>query len=257
MLFKMYVHPDDRTNSMSKKQHLTDVLRNDLLKGAYPLDKPLPTEMEIASQFGVSRHTVRAALDQLKNEGLLFTRHGIGSFARPPGEAPKYTQSFVSTDDLLMHTEDTAFRIVKREEQTVAHTQAQPLIGLLAGERWLSVTVERSSRSTGQPISRAIVYARPVFFEELRRFEAGEYPLFALIERRNGGTLEIEQYIVARAASVAEATYFGVKRNSPLLEITRVYFGPDRTPYEVTVTAYNAATFRYVSTITPTKTTST
>lgn len=239
---------------MSKKQHLTEALRNDLLKGLYPLETPLPTELDLASQFGVSRHTVRAALDQLKNEGLLFTRHGIGSFARPVGEYPKYTQSFVSTDDLLMHTEDTAFSIVQRTEQTIAPAQAQPQIGLLAGERWLAVTVERSSRSTGQPISRATVYARPVFFEELQRFEAGEHPLFALIERKNGGTLEIEQHIVARGASVAEATYFGVKRHSPLLEITRVYFGPDRTPYEVTVTAYNAATFRYVSTIKPTKT---
>lgn len=238
---------------MSKKQHLTEAIRNDLLKGAYPLDVPLPTEMDLASQFGVSRHTVRAALDQLKNEGLVFTRHGIGSFARPTAEAPKYTQSFTSTDDLLMHTEDTAFRIVERLEQTIARTQAQPLIGLLEGERWLSVTVERSSRSTGRPISRATVYARPVFFEELGRFAAGEYPLFALIERKNGGTLEIEQHIVARGASVAEAAYFGVKRNSPLLEITRVYFGPDRTPYEVTVTAYSATTFRYVSTIKPTK----
>ena len=40
----------------------------------------LPSENKLASQFGVSRNTVREALKVLENQGLVILRHGIGTF---------------------------------------------------------------------------------------------------------------------------------------------------------------------------------
>ncbi|MDD2544977.1 MAG: GntR family transcriptional regulator [Burkholderiaceae bacterium] len=246
----MYVHQN--IQRMSKKQQITDVIRNDLLREVYPKGTALPGELAFADAYGVSRHTVRAALEQLKKEGLLYTRHGVGSFMRDGCEEPQYTQSFTSTDDLLMHTGDTAFQIVSCQEQVLRLSDENLKIGLRRGEKWLAVTVERSSKTSQRPISRATVYARPVYFAEVAQFAQGQHPLFKLIERKNGPTLEIEQHIAARAASPAESAYFSIRKHRPILEITRVYYGQDRTPYEITVTAYNAETFRYVSTIQPT-----
>ena len=43
----------------------------------------LPSENELAERFGVSRLTVRAALDQLKNDGKIYAEQGRGWFVRP------------------------------------------------------------------------------------------------------------------------------------------------------------------------------
>lgn len=238
---------------MSKKQDVADAIRNDLTKGLYPKANPLPGELELASAYGVSRHTVRSALDQLKRDGMLYTRHGVGSFSRDDHVDPGYIQSFTSTDDLLLHTEDTNIDIVARRELVVSASGQNYRTSLITGERWIAVTVERSSKAAGRPISLATVYARPIYFEEVEQFVLGKHPLFKLIEKKSGPTLEIEQHITARGAAAEEARYFEIRKNSPILEITRIYFDKDRRPYEITVTAYNSLTFNYVSTIKPTR----
>ncbi len=49
-------------------------------------DQPITTEMELAKGYGISRNTVRKALQALTNEGLLYKRHGLGTFVVPPAE---------------------------------------------------------------------------------------------------------------------------------------------------------------------------
>jgi DNA-binding FadR family transcriptional regulator len=48
--------------------------------GVYPMGNKLPAEMELASEFGVSRPVVRTALARLREDGLIISRRGAGSF---------------------------------------------------------------------------------------------------------------------------------------------------------------------------------
>ncbi|WP_425052100.1 FadR/GntR family transcriptional regulator [Psychromarinibacter sp. S121] len=48
--------------------------------GTYGLGQRLPSEMELSSEFGVSRPVVRAALARLRDAGLVTSRRGAGSF---------------------------------------------------------------------------------------------------------------------------------------------------------------------------------
>lgn len=66
---------------------LADSLRGRLRDGEWGPGDQLPTEAELSAEYGVSRSTVRAALQQLENHGLTVTRHGIGTFATPFGRA--------------------------------------------------------------------------------------------------------------------------------------------------------------------------
>lgn len=57
-----------------------------ILRGDYVDSKKLPTESELASQFGVSRPTVREALSRLRSDGIIESRRGSGShLVRAPG----------------------------------------------------------------------------------------------------------------------------------------------------------------------------
>lgn len=53
--------------------------------GAYEPDERLPTEHELAAEFQVSRPVVRDALKRLRDQGLIYSRQGSGSFVRSFG----------------------------------------------------------------------------------------------------------------------------------------------------------------------------
>jgi GntR family transcriptional repressor for pyruvate dehydrogenase complex len=53
--------------------------------GAYKPDERLPTEHELAAEFEVSRPVIREALRRLREQGLIYSRRGAGSFVRAMG----------------------------------------------------------------------------------------------------------------------------------------------------------------------------
>lgn len=69
---------------MSKKEKVSQVISTELMKlietGKYPPGSRLPTENELAAQFGVSRAPIREALSVLKAAGLVTSRQGGGNY---------------------------------------------------------------------------------------------------------------------------------------------------------------------------------
>lgn len=72
---------------MSQRPKLSDILYADMLErirgGHVFADGKLPSENELSQEFGVSRPTVREALRRLREEGLIHSRQGAGSFVTP------------------------------------------------------------------------------------------------------------------------------------------------------------------------------
>ncbi|MEU1404954.1 GntR family transcriptional regulator [Streptomyces sp. NPDC005728] len=73
-----------------KHQRISRILAREIRSGRRPAGDRLPGEHALAERFGVSRTTVRAALAELSEEGLITTRTGKGSYVlfdgRPPDE---------------------------------------------------------------------------------------------------------------------------------------------------------------------------
>ncbi|MEU1388507.1 MULTISPECIES: winged helix-turn-helix domain-containing protein [unclassified Nonomuraea] len=67
-------------------QQVADVLRGRISSGEYP-PKYLVSEVRLVQEFGVARDTIRKAIRQLRDEGLIYTVPNLGSFVSPPGEA--------------------------------------------------------------------------------------------------------------------------------------------------------------------------
>src|SRR5580698_9927352 len=55
-------------------------LARDIESGAHQVGERLPTEAQLATQYGVNRHTIRRALDELSDARIIRTEHGRGSF---------------------------------------------------------------------------------------------------------------------------------------------------------------------------------
>jgi GntR family transcriptional regulator len=74
---------------MNKPLHktITERLREMILSSEYSVDDRLPTEPVLAKNLGVSRATLREALNQLEGEGLIYRFHGIGTFIKSKNPA--------------------------------------------------------------------------------------------------------------------------------------------------------------------------
>ncbi len=67
---------------MVKYQGVANDIRKKILDGAYLAGKQLPLEKQMCVEYGVSRITIRRALDELVNQGLVIKRRGSGTFVK-------------------------------------------------------------------------------------------------------------------------------------------------------------------------------
>ena len=65
-------------------RQLADLLRDRIQSGDLAPGEPLPSELRLAQEHGISRTTVRQAIGQLRTEGLVTVDRPRGTFVRVP-----------------------------------------------------------------------------------------------------------------------------------------------------------------------------
>ena len=81
----MSLDPDDTRPAFLQ---VSSALRADILTGKYAPGDQIPSGPELVKRYGVAKATVAKALDLLRDEGLILTRKGKGSFVRQRTERP-------------------------------------------------------------------------------------------------------------------------------------------------------------------------
>ena len=84
--------PIERRGRIPEYRQLAAILRGRILAGTYPPGGVLPSENQLEGEFGISRNTSRRAIAILRDDGLIVTVPGRGSYA-------------VSEDELRRHRE--------------------------------------------------------------------------------------------------------------------------------------------------------
>lgn len=69
-------------------QQIADDIERLILDGTFPPESRLPSEQDLADQYGVSRNVIREALKSLKENGLVSIRTGSGTYVRRPTTEP-------------------------------------------------------------------------------------------------------------------------------------------------------------------------
>jgi DNA-binding GntR family transcriptional regulator len=90
MIIMSLADRSDRINHDSATTVTTQVatdIEADIDSGTIAPDTRLPTELELAEQYGVSRVTVRRAIALLRERGKVVTVHGRGTYAAIPSHA--------------------------------------------------------------------------------------------------------------------------------------------------------------------------
>ena len=113
-------------------------LSEGIADGRFPLGSLLPTELQLCEHYEASRHTVRAAIRELQELGLVSRRKKVGTRVEAASPSSGYRQSLASLEDLVQF--GVAHRRVVREiEDVVADRALAKKLGCAPGSRWLRI----------------------------------------------------------------------------------------------------------------------
>lgn len=215
-------------------QSIATTLEGEIAAGRYRAGDKLPTEAALSARFGVNRHTVRQALANMADRGLVRARRGAGVFVAaeptlyPIGKRVRFHQNIRASGRLPEK------RVLRLETRPADGIEAAAL-GLSAGEPVL--VYEGLSLSGGLAVAH---------FESV--FPATRLPglgdtlqtISSVTEalRQNGiaDYIRAETRVSAERASATQALHLGLREGDPLLRTIGLNTTPDGLPIERGIT---------------------
>jgi GntR family transcriptional regulator len=206
---------------------IRNLLRERIRLGEWAADDPMPTEEELVAHFGVSRTTVRQAMSDLANEGLVVRQAGRGTFARQPLMVVRMQQWHSLTTDIAQRGLRPSKRILVVEKLDARMTEIAHRASELAEGEILHLQSVRYANEV------PIVVLDNYFPHELCGFLAElelDDPEFSIERALSEHGIELTRAngeISAVRASAHEAQYLKIARGSPLVEIATKAYNAD------------------------------
>lgn len=225
---------------------IADRLRTDLLRQLYADGKALPTEAQLAIEFGVSRQTIRRAFRDLVDEGMVYRVPGRGTFAA--GRERQYLHQFGSIQELMGLSIDVELHVQEPLRQRVNIEAASRL--RLDSDAVMSFSYTRDRE--GVPFCVTWVYVEPAVGAELSRvarLREGEQSLLTVIEELDEvlprPVTEVDQSITAELADASLARQLGCEPGIALIRIDRVFSDGAGVPRELAISHYLPEHYSY------------
>ncbi|WP_437615712.1 GntR family transcriptional regulator [Erwinia sp. V71] len=216
--------------------------------GQYPVGSLLPTEHELSEMYQVSRHTVRAAIARLQEQGLVSRKKRVGTRVESVTGHKGYSQALASVADLA-HLAQTQEREVREVEQFVADIARAQRFGLQPGGKYFRVSSVRvDSEHPGEPMCWTDVYSPDEYAAVIPLAKARKGELIAAIIEAEFGQIitTIEQRVEAVLLTDVLAETLNSPAGEPALQITRVYRNQDAGMMAVSVTVHPRERFTLV-----------
>lgn len=217
-------------------QHLEEAIES----GAIAAGDRLDNEIQLAQQLGLSRPTIRQALQYLVDKGLLVRKRGVGTqvvqskFRRPIELTSLY-------EDLARNGQEPTTMVlsntVEPANSTVAHALGVP-------EGTEVIVLERLRCAHDEPIARLTNYL-PATLLELSTEVLEQQGLYQLLRARGLPPTAAIQTIGARSATAAEAKLLHETKGAPLLTMERTAYDSHDQAIEYGSHIYRASRYSF------------
>jgi DNA-binding GntR family transcriptional regulator len=204
----------------------------------------LDNEVELAGRLGLSRPTVRRAIQHLVEQGLIVRKRGVGTQV----VHAKVRRSIELTslyDDMAAANQSPRTEVLSLDTVPASAVAAAPL-GMAEGAPVLAM--ERLRYAVDEPLALLRNYLPPDL-AALTAPELTRHGLYQLL-REAGVSLRIAaQTIGARAATTAEARLLADRRGAPLLTMTRTTYDDTGRIVEYAQHLYRASLYSFELTL--------
>lgn len=222
------------TEGIPRYVKIRESLRAQILSGELERGQKLPSEDDLAAQYGVSRMTVRQGISELIDDGLLYRRHGVGTFVSFPHIERDHSRLSNFFDNTKIQGIDAKSTILNIEVVPARAKIAQALV-LENGEPVIRIKTLRQADDIIITLHDAYIPQR--LFPELinkdteildvqnlwSRFEQYGYPVNRAVQK-----------LEARLADRKLAELLQIKTGAPILYKERTVYADDGTPVEFT-----------------------
>lgn len=196
-------------------------LRTRVEGGEFTAGRLLPSESELSATYSASRVTIRKALEDLRNEGLVDSRQGFGWFVA--GRTVRQPLAHLATIEAQLEAEGRASH---RRILDFAFVRPPARVRAILGvDKVLKVT--RINLADGEPFARVTVWCPEDLGAELSRSQVQDRSFYELLPVTFGGAT---QTIGADAAGKDDAELLQIPVGSPVLVCERVTADTAGTP---------------------------
>jgi GntR family transcriptional regulator len=196
------------------------LLRQRITESGYKVDAPMPGEHELAAAHGVSRITVRRALERLEQEGLVDRRRGAGTFARTPSPVPQRENLRGLIENLLAMGLRTQVKLID-----FAYLPAPPDVAAAlevpVGTRAQKSVRVRWAPGMKMPFSHLTAWVPEEIGRRYGPDDLAASPLLHLLEAAGEPAARADQVISAKLADSTVAPLLGVEQGSALIWVRR------------------------------------
>ena len=246
------------TDARSLQVRIADDIRAQIETGAYAPGQQLPTYDELAARYLCSVAAARKAIDLLKQQGLVITKQGKGSYVRERPRArrhgmDRYSRKRWSSGTLILVGEAAdqgyvATQLIRALEETPAPDSVAERLGIEPGRpvwvrRRTTLINDRPNQLADSYFTLAVVEKVPQLKEE----ETGPGGGFARLEEAGYTLTRIREEIAVRMPTGPESVALRLPEGTPVAELIRTTQDSAGHPVEVmiAVIAGDMVTFDY------------
>jgi GntR family transcriptional regulator len=205
-------------------------LRDWIHNGNYRAGSQLPTESDLCETFGVSRITVRKAVDLLVSDKLIRREQGRGTFVTGNDAIPPLTgdmgQVLKRLDSLAQRSQPVNIRITTEDADAETRTDLQ----LDAGAKVTCLSLVRVLQ--GKVIGRSRTYFPADLNVDLNQGDVESLSILSILENKGISVLSADQLIGATLADMQDATALGCAVGTPLVRLRLIVFDNTYRPVE-------------------------
>ncbi|QRX92258.1 GntR family transcriptional regulator [Streptomyces noursei] len=215
-------------------QQVAAEIRSGITAGEYKPGALLPSESQLIERYGVSRPTVRKAIDALRTEGLIEVIHGKGSYVRAVPAPAVSIERTITRSGETFRTGHHDWQQIEAPtiHRTTATATTGPLLGLAEGDALFAVDRLLSDAHTDtRALHRVLIpFATADQAEELAEApDAEPEQIYALLTAA-GHELTWDEIVSARMPLPDERDALRVPDVTPILLASRLTRGTDRRP---------------------------
>lgn len=230
-------------------RQLVDSLTSEIAAGVHAVGAQLPTEGELQSRFGVSRHTVREALRHLRDEGLVASRQGAGTTVISRSRPKRFVHEVASINDLITHAQELKYE-VESSGMVTADADLGERLDCRLGDRWLRIEGFRHPAGDPSPAAWTEVFLAAEYAGAALYLGHRPGPIYRWIEEMYGASVEeVEQVLRVRSLPEAAAESLGLEAGHAGVEVRRAYRLAGGGCALVAFTLYPAERFSHTMTL--------
>lgn len=235
----------DRNSAVPLYYQIRQQLLEQIQSGKLSAGQPIPSEHEISTRLGVSRMTARQAMKSLCDEGVTYSRPGLGTFVSGIKQEKTSTDLLSFTEEMKARGCRPGSRLLSFES-LAAETEVAQALHLT---RTANVYCLRRVRlADSVPMGVENCFLPPALCPGLlETFDPRKSLYDALAEQYGIRMVAADEVVEAALANAEQALLLAIKQKAPVFRLTRVSYAQHGQPVEFVRSIYRGDRWKIVS----------